>query len=176
MAEILRTADGFLIVPRYRAHDHKLRRDLLEATLSRVHTGGVGFLKREISFPQVVGMTTCVETSDEDEIVFAARPNRAGQTRWVVGRQPEECRSVCCILMRGQNADQDKYVLVTAFIGRNPEPEPWDFNALRRDRHGYESALAAALKFWGRGRGPGHALVWGSEPVEPGSLSYSCPW
>jgi hypothetical protein len=177
MAEILgHTYDGFAVVPRYSAHDHRLRRDLLAAALARVHTRGRRFLKKEISFPQVVGMTTCVETSGDDEVGFAPRPNRAGQTRWVFGRQPEECNSVCCILMRGQSSDQDKYVLVTAFIGRNPEPEPWDFNALRRDPRGYEAALAAALKFWGRGPGPGHALVWGSEPAEPHSLSYSCPW
>jgi hypothetical protein len=85
-----------------------------------------------------------------DEIVFAKRPGRFGLTRFVKNRKPEPCSKVVVILKKG---NYDEVVLVTAFVGHRPEPEPWDRNA-----------TAKSQAFWST-----RALVWGSEPIVPGT-------
>jgi len=51
-------------------------------------------------------------------------------------------------------------VLITAFIGTKPEPEPWDRNATKNSE-----------KFWSS-----HALVLGSEPIISGTETKECLW
>lgn len=155
--EVLGTlASGQVVVDRYNSHLHPGVKAILPEALAQIHMNGEEFQIHQVDFDRVVGQTTCVETSSKDEIVYAKRPKRYGYSRFVLNREAEDCSSVVVILKKGE----DYYVLITAFIGEKPEPEPWDRNATSQSE-----------SFWRN-----HALIWGSEPVLEHTITRSCPW
>lgn len=153
-----RLGSGQPVYDRPQSHLHGEVRELLPEALGRINLAGDAFSVQVVDFEQVVGKTTCVSTSETDEIVYAQRLRRFGFTRFVKNRQPEPCESVVCILKKDEV--EDYYILITAFIGRWPVPEPWDRNA-----------TDLSVAFWSS-----HALVWGSEPIVQGSETFICPW
>jgi len=156
-----RLKSGEEVVDRFRSHLHSTVAPLLPDALARVEGRERQFLVEEVDFGRIVGQSTCVATGPGDEIVFAQRPGRWGLTRFIKNRQPEPTTSVVVILKTAAGKGHEgKYVLVTAFLGRKAEPEPWD-----------PRATAASRDFWGS-----HALIWGSEPIVPGTETIVCPW
>lgn len=153
-----RLGSGEPVFDRPNTHLHQGVLALLPEALGRVNLNGDTFAVVEVDFGRVVGETMCVETSGSDQIVFAKRPKRFGYSRFVRNRNPEPCSSVVVILKKDEV--EDYYVLITAFVGRRPQPEPWDRNA-----------TPDSAAFWSS-----HALVWGSEPIIPGSETNHCPW
>ena len=151
------TEDDWTVFDRYNSHLHGVQ-SILPAALGKVKTKGRQFLVEEVVFDHVIGETVCVPTGSGDQIVYAKRPKRYGLTRFVVGKKPIPCQTAVVILKRRE--ENDGYVLITAFIGSKPEPEPWDRNATEK-----------SVKFWNS-----HALVWGSEPIIPGTKTEVCPW
>ncbi len=150
---------GEVVADRHQSHLHSGVAALLPEVLARISAGGRQFLVEEVDFGRLIGETVCVATSDADEIIFAQRLRRAGLTRFVKNRIAEPCGSVVVILKK-DDRDPSTYVLITAFIGHKPEPEPWDRNATEQ-----------SAAFWGS-----HALIWGSEPTVPGTETSVCPW
>jgi len=148
---------GEFVVDRFNSHLHTGLEGLLKEALGKIESEGRPFMVEEVNFGRVVGETVCVETSDLDQIVFAQRPSRFGISRFVMNRQPAPCSALVVILKR---AEEGFYILISAFVGRKPEPEPWDRNATER-----------SVEFWS-----GHALIWGQEPVIQGSETTVCPW
>lgn len=151
-------ASGQPVYDRHNSHVHENVTRLLPAAFAKVNAQGRKFLIEEVTFDQIVGETVCVPTTDADEIVWAKRPKRFGHSRFVKNRKPEPCDKVVVILKKDDF--EDYYVLITAFIGHRPEPEPWDRNA-----------NGNSLTFWNS-----RALVWGSEPTIPGTETNVCPW
>lgn len=147
---------GQKVFDRPNSHLHAGVRELLAEALARVETTAA-FHKEAVDFGRIVGETTCVATSGDDEVVYAQRPKRAGLTRFVKNRQAEPCSSVVVILKRIEEWD---YLLITTFIGNLSESEPWDRNATEK-----------SVEFWNT-----HALIWGSEEVIPGTETSICPW
>ena len=158
MEQLGRLASGQVVVDRPRSHLHPEVIGLLPEALSRISLDGDEFTKIRVDFGRVIGVRTCVETTDADQILYAQRPKRWGLTRFVLNREPEPCSSVVVILKWVE--DKGCYLLITAFIGELSEPEPWDRNA-----------TPESTRFWSS-----HALIWGSEPVVPGTLTSECPW
>ncbi|MDP3996920.1 MAG: hypothetical protein Q8P73_00235 [bacterium] len=146
------------VVDRHRSHIHGNVVRLLPEALRHIHSSGRQFIIEEIDFGQSIGETICVTTGHGDQILFAQRPGRFGLSRFVKDRAPEQCSKIVVILKKAE--EDDYYVLITAFIGHKPEPEPWDRNATPR-----------SIEFWS-----GRALVWGSEPIVPGTETVECPW
>lgn len=149
---------GERVVERYNPHCHPLN-GLLADALLRVESGGRPFILEVVDFGHHIGESICVPTGPSDEIVFAKRPNRFGFSRFVKNREPEPC-STLVVILKTADGEKGSYVLVTAFIGGKPEPEPWDRNA-----------TPASREFW-----TSHALVWGSEQVVVGTETTRCPW
>ena len=149
---------GQVVVDRYNTHVHPAVVPLLAEALSKINLSEQ-FAVVQVDFDHTVGDTTCLVTSARDEIVYAKRPKRFGLSRFVKNRQPEPSNSVVCILMKAQD-EVNTYVLITAFVGTKPEPEPWDRNATPNSK-----------EFWST-----HALVWGSEPIIPGTETSISPW
>ncbi len=149
---------GEAVIDRFNSHVHDGVARLLPAALLRVQSQGRKFLIEEVDFGQPVGETICVPTGPGDEIVYAIRPKRFGHSRFVKNRKPEPCGAVTIILKRDEF--DPYYVLITAFVGHKPEPEPWDRNSngLSRD-------------FWSS-----HALIWGCEEVMHNTVTTECPW
>ncbi len=155
----MKLKSGEDVVDRYQSHLHASVLDVLPEALEKINSKGRTFIVEEVRFDRIIGESTCVVTGPDDVIVFAQRPKRFGLTRFVKNRQPEPSSSVVVIL---KTADEQPgtFILVTAFIGELAEPEPWDRKATQNSR-----------KFWSE-----HALIWGSEPVIPGTETETCPW
>lgn len=149
---------GEAVVDRQDSHLHESVLPHLSTALTQIEGLGRKFLIEEVDFGRQIGETICVATGLGDEIVFAQRPKRFGLTRFVKNRKSETCSSVVVILKAGEQTGV--YVLITAYIGRKAEPEPWDRNA-----------TASALEFWNS-----HALVWDCEEILPGTETNICPW
>ena len=150
-------ASGEPVYDRYNSHLHSDVSQLLPEVFEGV--SGMGrFMEIEHNFGRFVGNASCVATDRNDEVVYAQRPKRAGLSRFVKNRCSEPCDSAVVVLLRDDV--EPYYVLITAFIGRKSGPEPWDRRATAHDR-----------EFWSR-----HALIYGSEPIIPGTETAVCPW
>ena len=71
----------------------------------------------------------------------------------------EGVRSIEDVVVILKRTEEYGYVLLTAFIGKKAEPEPWD-----------RSATEKSVEFWSV-----RALIWGHEPVVPGTETSECP-
>ncbi len=151
-------ASGESVFDRYKSHIHNnpVIESHLAKALSQINPEGQPFITTSIAFDDLNGTSTCVETTEEDEIVYARRPNRAGYTRFVKGREAEPTNELTLSLLKVPEG----YVLITAYLGPKAGPEPWDRNA-----------TPDSLAFWNT-----HALIWGSEEVEPGTETKERPW
>ena len=158
---------GEAVVDRFNSHLHADVALHLPEALSRVESNGRGFFVEEVDFGQPIGETICVATAAGDQIVYAKRPKRWGNSRFVLNRKPEQCSSLVVILKAG---DSGEYVLITAFVGCRPEPEPWDRRNFSQQPNPQE-AERRARKFW-----TSHALIWGCEETVPGTETTRCPW
>jgi len=102
---------------------HPIEGKLLKEALLKLNIQhNFSFMKQIVSFKENIGYTTCVPTTEEDEIYYKVRPFRKGETRFVKNREPLPCNKINIILKKEDN----KVVLVTAYIGNESEPEPWD--------------------------------------------------
>lgn len=148
------------------SHIHESVSPFFEEALTRIDSEQREFLIEEVNFGKEIGKTVCVLTDENDKIVFAQRPNRFGLTRFVIGKAPEPCSTVVIILKKTAQG----YVLITAFVGGKAEPEPWDLRNFARQNDPFK-AENKARKFWNS-----RALVWGTEPIIPGTETKICPW
>ena len=140
----------------------------LDAALAKINSHSRSYIIEEVDFGQPIGETTCIETYPGNDIIYAQRPKRFGKTRFVENRLPEPSSSVVVILKA--LAEPRTYVLITAFIGCRPEPEPWDRRNFSQQANPAE-AEQRAREFWAT-----HALVWGVEEVISGTETKRCPW
>ena len=116
-------------------------------------------------------MRGSADRSDLSIIVWARRVNRGGLTRFVRGREGAPSKSVAVILNRHGHIDGvPAYRAVTAYVGKKGPPEPGDWHAISRQPNPLQASLQA-FQYWSN-----HALVWGCEPVLPGSITTRCPW
>lgn len=152
------TKDGCVVFDRPNSHYH-VDLMLLAEAISRVALHGKSFVTECVDFGRMIGTSDCVATVSGDDIVFAQRKGRAGLTRFVTNRTAEPCSSVVVVLKRREE-DSHSYILITAFVGAVAEPEPWD-----------KKATPASQAFWSN-----HALVFGSQPTLPETLTKICPW
>lgn len=164
----MRLKSGEVVVDRFNSHLKESVLPHLPAALAQISSGGRGFFVEEVDFGRPIGETVCVATTDADEIFWAKRPRRFGHTRFVKNRAPESCSSVVVIL-KTADGEANTYVMVTAFVGHRPEPEPWDRNFSQQADP--QEAERLSRDFWSS-----HALVWGSEKTIPGTETTVCPW
>lgn len=160
----MKLKSGEVVIDRYNSHLKDGIAHILPDALARIESNGRTFFVEEVDFGQPIGETICVATGPSDEIVYAKRPKRFGYTRFVKNRQPEPCSSVVIILKTADGqADAEKYVLVTAFIGRKPEPEPWDTKNFAQQENPAE-AERKAREFWSS-----HALIYDNDQIIQGT-------
>lgn len=123
-------------------HFHELSEEVIREALGKVRLKYKSkMIKYICKFNYVVGKNACVPTTEKDCIIFARRKGRKGDTRFVKNRVPEDCKSIVLILK--QDTTEKYYILLTAFVGENSYPEPWD-----------RFATEEAKKYW-----ENHALV-----------------
>lgn len=153
-------ADGSLVVDRAPSHVREENIDAVTRALRSVDPAGRTFIEQELKFGGVVGKTTCLRTDKSDEVVMAQRLGRHGPTRFVKGREPEACDTVFVVLKKVR---QHRYLLVTAFVGQRPEPEPWDERSFSFSKDP-GAARERSKQFWAN-----HALTYAPELIVPGT-------
>jgi hypothetical protein len=149
---------GEVVVDRAESHLHAGAIGLLPEALAQIAAAGRTFIDETVIFDRIVGVTTRVATTDEDEIIYARRTGRAGLTRFVKNRQAVPSSRLTVVLSKRDG--EPAFVCRTAFIGDKAAREPWD-----------PDATADSIAFWSR-----HALIWGEEEVIPGTETSACPW
>lgn len=149
---------GQAVFDRANSHRHEgVTVQLLSAAFDKISLDQPGRHSIEINFGRDIGVTTCVPTTKDDEIVFAQRPGRKGLTRFVKNRQSIPTSILTVVL---QKADEgDFYILVTVFIGFAIGAEPWDTFAKEKSKANWQT----------------HALLWGSEEIVPGTETTDVP-
>lgn len=162
-----RLASGELVVDRPNSHLQPTVVNVLPEALGRLNSQGRQFFKEEVSFTKEVGETICVATDERDEIVYAVRPNRGGHSRFAKNRKPQPTTKMVIVLRKSD--DGTHYLIITAFFGSNPEPEPWDEKNFASQPNPVV-ARENAWRFWSS-----HALVWESTPVIPGTETTDLP-
>lgn len=151
----LKTGERVFDIERSHIHSGETLKKYLPDALSSLENTGKDFMVTSVDFKEHIGTSSCVETHEGDEIVYAQRVGRAGLTRFVKNRDVAPTTHVTVVL----KSIPEGFILLTAYFGETSEVEPWDARATDTSR-----------RFWST-----HALVWGSEPVIPGTESTDAP-
>ncbi len=151
---------GALVVDRFNSHiTDRSTEKLVSEALQHIDPAGRDYVVAEVDLERRIGETVCVVTNENDEIVYARRPNRAGPTRFVKNRERAPSSFITAVLRKDETAVKEQYILLTGYIGPNAGPEPWD-----------PQATEASRSFWST-----HALVWESVPVISGTEQTEVP-
>ena len=114
-----------------------------------------------VNMERIVGTTDVVEVDDSDEIVWAIRTQRfeQGLVPWVKSRSAEPCQYVTVTL---RPLTSETYEATSAYIGTIGDDQPFP-----QEPH----ATPESISYWTK-----YAFVWGSQPIEPGTVTNVCPW
>lgn len=104
----------------------------------------------QVNMGRIVGKKLCVETTEKDEIFYAAMPGRKSNrvSRYVRNREPVDSSFITLIL---QKRDDERFQLFNCYIG---EPAPMDLSDPHLEKASKE-AQQEALEFW-----KNHALIY----------------
>lgn len=127
---------------------------ILTEALGNIDADGRDFIAESVDLGRTIGKTQCIETSENDEIIYAHRVGRFGPTRFVKNRDKVDTSTVTIILKKASEG----FILVTAFVGPKAEREPWDKNIID------SAEKSRSESFW-----QNHALVWDGKNIIPGS-------
>lgn len=145
------TADGFPVFSKKGASHVANHADVLPylpEILARVSTTQLAGrdLIETVELDEVCGVSTCVETSPADKIVYRRRKGRKECTRFVVGRQGTPVNTAVVILFRN---DDGLFALMTCYFGNRAPAHP-NSPSGRKDKGTWQTAK----EFW-----ENHALI-----------------
>jgi len=129
---------------------------LTEVIPKQVLTGD--YLQYHIDMDREIGVTNCVATDRTDDIVWAKRNGRDGYTVFTKSRQSQPSS---LLTVAFEKLDESSYKLVSTWIGEADSPSFPDT----------PRATPESKPYWSS-----HALVWGSQAVQPGTETKICPW
>lgn len=110
----------------------------------------------EHNFHKPIGKTDLVETISADSIIYAKRLNRDNYSRFVLNKQASDSSTITVVLYK----KDDHYILYSAYVGLKVPSFPSS-----------PTATAESIPFWKT-----HALVWGTQEVQPGTETSDWPW
>lgn len=149
--------NGKKVFDRPFTHCHKdVKEDVLVEALSKLTLNDI-FHKEVIDMGYIIGKDSCVEITKDDDIVYVIRKGRNGPTPMVKNRVPIDSSFLTILLKRIELGD---YVLISSYIGKVSEPEPWDSNFYNQftwekkvdlDKEWYQKCI----DFWNT-----HALIY----------------
>lgn len=103
----------------------------------------------EYDMGEVVGKTSCVQTTDSDEIVYAKRLQRDSYSRFVKGRELEDTHFVSAVFFQKDYG----YLLWSAWCGNLVPTSP-----------DAEGRMRTSVGFWAN-----HALVYDAALIQQGT-------
>ena len=149
------TINGLKVYDRQNSHFHPeggLTVELLTEALSRVWVKNRSYVQKfVVDFDRVIGKTTCVSVTDDDDVIMCRRKGRKGPTPMVKNREPEDSKQISMCLRSKKDGTVE---LITAYIGGEGPREPWD-RTLKTNTERIE-----AIKFWQE-----HALIFDPELI-----------
>ena len=122
--------------------------DLMQRVLEMVDyskADAKGYLQQEVVFPYPVGYSECVETTDDDDIVYMQRPYRSNLSRFVLNKEAVPCNTVQ-IAMKRLNKEGTKWLAFTAYVGKKGGLEPRDKKATDKDEEFWRTHALIAGK------------------------------
>ena len=133
--------------------------DLVLEALAGLKVKG-DYLEIELDMGRIIGMTDGVKIEEGDEIIWAKRKNRDSYTVFNKSKVSQPSSFITLALSRQADGS---YVLESAFIssgeGCSP-PFPDE-----------PKATVASKDYWSK-----HALAWGTQEIQAGSVTTKCPW
>jgi len=132
-----------------RIHKDKHLEEHLPIALKQTDSNDLGLFWKSVDFVKTIGMTNCVETTDNDEIIFAIRKGRKNLSRFIMHSKMKPTSIVTTVLKK----IPEGYILITAYFGPKAPPEPWD-----------PHAESDSIPFWSK-----HALVWNKDEIIHGT-------
>lgn len=105
---------------------------------------------------RIIGETSLIETTDNDEIVYAKRLHRNKFTRFVKNRSLTQTSFVTVILRKADSG----YNLWSAWCGKLVPTSPGD-----------DEEMPKSQGFWSN-----HALVYDESIIQLDTLTTICPW
>ncbi len=117
-------------------------------------------IAKDIDLGKVIGNSDVVETSHEDEIVYAMRKNREDQG-YVPFTKSQASQPSSMISIYLVKKDEETYELSSIWVGEYESPM---FPQM-------DNATAESIPYWSK-----HAFAWGSQEIIPGSVLTKCPW
>ena len=111
---------GFTIVDKVGHAVEHCGYSLLQKALELADLSQSGTIKQTVYFPYPVGYHECVETTDDDQIIYLKRRGRRNASRFVLNKTPEACCSVHLIL----KIKDTTVKIASAWVGIESQPEP----------------------------------------------------
>lgn len=144
--------------------------NLLPDIFSRTKANGEYRVVKEFPYSYQMGVSYCVDTSktDQRDIYYARILGRSGYSRFVKNRQSEPTNSLAVILHR---ASDGNYVLVAYYPGYVGQPEPWQYDSIKKALTDDPEVVNKSWSFWKR-----HAFVESYKDIIPESKTTTCPW
>ena len=118
----------------------------------------------KIKFMFNIGYSNCIETEEDDEVIFAKRVCRDTYTRFVKNKSARLVNSAVFILNKNKYKSGE-YYLVTMFGGEVSYKEPEDLNISCKEE------LNDCLSFWGN-----NALIYDESIIDKSSVKGYCPY
>jgi len=110
----------------------------------------------EYDFKKLVGKSDLIATKPGDEIIYAKRLNRDNYTRFIMNTEPADSSVITVVLYK----HDDYYELCSTWVGLIVPSFPTA-----------PTATADSVPFWKE-----HALVWGTQEIQPGTETKVWPW
>ncbi len=95
--------------------------DLVREVIPSIQLSGKDQVVVERDLGRIVGTTNLVETTDDDQIIYAKRIGRNSYSRFAKNKQPIPCSSIVVVLRKGESG----YYLWTAMCAKILPKEAW---------------------------------------------------
>lgn len=150
--------DGCVITDQLNSHVHGDLTKRLSSITKRISCNERNYFYEKLCYPTIIGKSSCVPITWEDEIVYAKRKGRMVYSKFVKNRMliPTDCISI--FLMK----KQDIYLIKTCYYGEYTPIDEFDNS---------DNSSEERFSFWNN-----HALVFGSEPIDVRTITSTCPW
>lgn len=152
------TRDGYNVYDREDSHLHTeggMNKELVNEAISYMYANNARFKVKTVHFRRNVGICCLVPITEADDVIMVYRKGRQGPTPMVKNRQGEKTNAITIIIRKERNVE-NHYTLITAFVGEQSFPEPWD----KQLKEGSKE-LAESIEFWST-----HALLYNEEVID----------
>ncbi len=157
LRKVFKNSNGISFYSRVnQEHIHLNLENFLLELIEHIHNNEKDIIEVEHIFPNNIGLSSCVEISESDKIIYAIRTGRNKHTKFVLERTKTPCNSLFAVFKRTEYG----YLILTIFIGKKAGREPWDKYATNED-----------IRFW-----DSHALIFDSGEIIKNSITSKCPW